>query len=302
MNINLDLYNYFYYVCEFKSITKAANFLYVSQPAITKQIKKLENILGKKLIIRNTRGIELTKDGELLYNEIKTSIEILNSTEASFKEKTDKYDETIKIVAGHSTLKKFLLKSLTEYNKFYPSIKFELSTYRYQKSIQLLREGKVDLIFLTMEEISEKYSNIVFEKFMVVDDIFVVSKDLKTNFPDEIKIIDLNNYPTISLLKHTISRKWLNNYFNKNGLEFKPKYELSSTWLIDEYVSSSVGIGVLVKQHVIDKLNSGELIEIKTDVKLPQRTMAYAYKKDSIKYPIIKEFVEYIKRNNFIQD
>ena len=296
MNINLDLYNYFYYVCEFKSITKAANFLYVSQPAITKQIKKLENLLGKNLIIRTSKGIKLTEDGLYLYNEIKNSIETLNATEATFKEIRDKYNIVLNIEAGHSTLKKFLLKALIEFNKIHPEIKFKVSIHPYHESMQLLKEGKIDLKFLSMEKYTDKSNDIQIEKFMEVDDIFVISKNMKKNYPKKINLLELNNYPTVVLTDDMISRKIIDKHFEKNNLQFKPKYELSSTWLIEEYVSLDAGIGVVVKQHIIDKLESGELIEVKTNIKLPKRIMSYAYRKTSLKYPVIKEFVEYLKK------
>ena len=295
MNINLDLYNYFYYVCEFKSITKAANFLYVSQPAITKQIKNLEKNLGKTLIIRNSKGIELTEDGEFLYNKIKDSIELLNSTEASFKENRDKYNTVITIEAGHSLLRSFLLKAIIEFNKKYPDIKFSVCTRPYQESIQLLKEGKIDIKFLSMEKQTEPINDIVFENFMNVEDIFVVTKSTSKEYPKEIKLKDLNNYSTIVLTKDMLSRNFIDNYFKENNIEFKPKYELSSQWLIGEYVRLNAGIGVLVKQHIIDQLNNKELIEIKTDVKLPKRTLGYAYRKSSLKYSVIKEFIDFIK-------
>lgn len=298
MNINLDLYNYFYYVCEFKSITKAASFLYVSQPAITKQIKNLENLLGKNLIIRSSKGIELTEDGVFLYNEIKNSIEKLNATEASFKENCDKYNIVLRIEAGHSTLKKFLLNALIEFNKIHPGIKFKVCVHPYPESMQLLKEGKIDLKFLSMEKYYEKNSDIVVEKFMEVDDIFVISKEMQKGFPKKIKLLDLNNYPTVVLTEDMISRNFIDDYYKKFDLQFKPKFELSSTWLIEEYVSLNSGIGVLVKQHILDKLKSGELVEIETDVTLPKRTMAYAYRKTSLKYPVIKEFIDYLKKYN----
>ena len=297
MNVNLDLYSYFYFVCEFKSITKAANYLYISQPAITKQLKKLEKQLGKELFVRNNKGIELTENGKLLYNEIKSSIEKLNSTEATFKDKTNKYNETIRIVAGHSTLKHFIIKSMLEYNKIHPSIKFEVMTFKYHESIQLLREGKVDLIFLSTDEMFESYNNVTFEKFMDVNDIFVVSKDIKDNYPNKIKLLDLNKYSTISLQNNAISRKWLNDYFKDNNSEYKPKYELSNAWLVEEYALLDAGIGLVVKEHVIDELKNGKLIEIETDKKIPKRTMLCAYKTDSIKYNLVREIFEYIKKN-----
>ncbi len=303
MNISLDLYNYFYYVCEFKSITKAADYLCISQPAITKQIKKLESLLGKTLIIRNPKGIELTEDGNFLYHEIKNSIETLNHTEACFKENCDKYNITITLEAGHSSLKKFLEKPIIEFNKLHPTVKFKLTAHPFKESIQLVKEEKIDLKLISLGSNMDSYSDLLVEKFLEVDDIFVISKELKDTIPSKIDLLDLNNYPTIVLsndIKDILSRKFIDDYFALHNLTFNPKYELTSNWLIEEYVSLNVGIGILAKQHIIDKLNSGELLEVETDVKLPKRTMAYVVKRTSLKYPVIREFINFIKQYNDI--
>lgn len=300
MIMNLDLYNYFYYVCEFKSVTKAANYLYISQPAITKQIRNLEKRLGKKLIEKDSKGIILTRDGELLFKQIKNSIEVLNNVEAIFKEKSDKYNQTIRVVAGHSTIKEFLMPAMTNFNYMHPTIKFSISTFHSSVSIQLLKEGKVDLVFLSMNNVCEEYSNIMIEKFMELDTIFVVKNDLKLNIPKKIKLLDLNKYPVIALPNNSFCRRWLDNYFEDHNLIFNPTYELSNGWLIEEYVSRCSGLGILSKQHIISKLNSKEFIEIESDVKLPKNVLGYAYRKDSVNYQIIKEFISIIKKMNNI--
>ena len=100
MNIHFDWYNVFYYVCEYESVTKAANFLCVSQPAVTKIIRNLETTLSLKLIIKTATGIELTEDGKKLYEAIKKPIEELNEITHKLPEKQEVY--TIRINAGHS--------------------------------------------------------------------------------------------------------------------------------------------------------------------------------------------------------
>ena len=158
MDINLDSYKIFYYVCEFKNLTKVADILYVTQPAITKQIKKLEESLGKTLIVRTSKGIELTNEGELLYKEIKTPIESILQADNTFKSKVDNYEVNIKIIAGHSTIKNILLPAMVEFNKEHPNVKFEMSTSPYQKAIQKLRRNEVDIVFYTTDEMNETYN------------------------------------------------------------------------------------------------------------------------------------------------
>ena len=85
VTINFELYKVFYFVGEYKSITKTSEYLNVSQPAITKHIKKLENILNIKLIKKTSLGIELTAEGYKLYEKIKNPINNLLKIELKYK-------------------------------------------------------------------------------------------------------------------------------------------------------------------------------------------------------------------------
>lgn len=295
MNVSFDWYNVFYYVGEFKNVTKAANFLCVSQPAITKNIRNLEEALGKKLINKTTKGIELTEDGKILYNEIKEPIEKLNTTLATFRKRSNEYDKEICISAGFSTTRSYILKLLAEFNKKYPKIKFKLCSDDYDVALQRLREGKCDLIFFDTQEVKETYNNIITEKWITVDDMLVVSSKVKDKYPDYIKLKDLNNYPIICKLGGGTGRKNLENEFKKCGVKFLPTYQLSHNYLVEEYVKLGIGIGLVVNNLVKKELNNKELVPIKTDFKLPKRLYAFSYRKDSDKYQIIKEFADSLK-------
>ena len=82
MNINLELYKVFYYVAKNESITRAANELAISQPAISKSIKTLENQINTSLFVRKRDGVTLTEAGETIYNKIK---ELYSKSEGSVK-------------------------------------------------------------------------------------------------------------------------------------------------------------------------------------------------------------------------
>lgn len=292
MDISLDAYKTFYYVCEVKNLTKAANLLYVTQPAITKQIKKLEENLGKTLIIRNTRGIELTKEGQLLYNEIKPCIESVINIENTFKYKLDNYEANLKIVAGHTTIKKVFLPAMAKFNKKYPKIKFEMNTYPFSKAIQKLRSNEVDLIVFSEDELTENYNDIIIKDICEIQDILVVSNEIKRKYPDKISVLDLNRFPTISKNQNSSCRNIIEQIFKENGQKFIPTYELSNYWLVDEYIRLGLGIGLLIKEYIKEELQNGTLIEIKTEEQLPKRRKKYAIKKNSAYHEIVREFMK----------
>ena len=79
MFVNLDLYRVFHYVARLGSISRASEELYVSQPAVSQSIKRLEEQLGVRLLIRTPRGVRLTQEGETLYQHISQAYSLIEA-------------------------------------------------------------------------------------------------------------------------------------------------------------------------------------------------------------------------------
>lgn len=86
MNIDIEFYKVFCMVAESGSFSKAAEKLYISQPAITQTIKKLEEQLGGKLFYRNNNGVVLTEEGKHLYEYVKDSMEVIENASSKFQQ------------------------------------------------------------------------------------------------------------------------------------------------------------------------------------------------------------------------
>ena len=86
MNIDLEFYKVFCTIAEKGSFSGAAEKLYISQPAITQTMKKLEEQLGGKLFYRNNNGVALTEEGKKLYEYIKDSIDVISNASLKFKQ------------------------------------------------------------------------------------------------------------------------------------------------------------------------------------------------------------------------
>lgn len=294
MNLNFELYKIFYYVCSYMSITDAARHLYVSQPAITKQIQNLEQALGVVLFARSRKGIELTEDGKRLFKEIKTPVEKLLSIETSKGEMPN----IIRIIAGYSTSKIFLLKTLSKYNEIYPNVKFELNFYPYHEAIERLKNGKADIVFVNMKNHPNRdFDSLKLKKCFEVHDIFVIHKNYTGELPHTLNILKLNNYPIICKSGKSVARNTIENVYSENNKKFQPKFELSNNWLIEEYVKNCLGIGIITKEYIKEELNNKELIEVPIDVQLPVRDIGYALRKDYIYNNFIEEFINDIKDN-----
>ena len=85
MDQNLSLYKVFYTVANTGNISKAASELFISQPAISKSIRKLEQSLDVTLFSRNSRGVQLTEEGEILYGYVQSAFYSLQLGEAQLQ-------------------------------------------------------------------------------------------------------------------------------------------------------------------------------------------------------------------------
>ena len=128
MNINFELYRIFYVVANHSNITKASEELNISQPAISKSIKNLEDQLGGNLFIRTKRGVTLTEEGKEFYNYIKQAMEYINNAEKKFTNLINLETGCIKIGINTTLTKEFLLPFLEEFHSLYPKIDIQIIT------------------------------------------------------------------------------------------------------------------------------------------------------------------------------
>ena len=289
--MSYDTYNVFYYVCKFKSITLTANYLKVSQPAITKQIKKLEDSLGYTLFIRNKKGLSLTFEGEKLYEEVSKAIEIFNMIENKNNVSKPIDSGTIKILSGYATTKNILLPIILEFNKIYPNVKVLVEYNSIKESIEKLKKGEVDLIFMNDKDFDE-YKDISLTPFCELHDILVVNKEIKDSFPSFIKLKDLHNYPVIYKNYNTLRK-----FIIENDLKLKSICDLTDYWLIETYIKMNMGLGIVSKEFVKEDLEKQNLIEIQTDIKFPKRKISYALRKNCVLRPELTKLIELFNEN-----
>jgi DNA-binding transcriptional LysR family regulator len=146
MNVDFELYRIFYVVANAGNITKAADELHISQPAVTQSIRKLEGQLGGTLFIRTKRGVNLTEEGKEFYNYIKQAIEFINNAEHKFSQLINLETGCIRIGVSATLTKEFLMPYLQTFHKLYPRIEIQIETDVTIGLVPRLRKGMIDLI------------------------------------------------------------------------------------------------------------------------------------------------------------
>lgn len=260
MAINYEYYKVFYYVAKYKKISLAAEKLYVSQPAVTQTIQKLEDQLGGNLLVRTKSGIELTEIGQKLYDITCQSIETLDNVEYKFNKYENLEEGIIRIKTGSSLATMLLYKALEKFCKDYPNIKIEISSGAPSNSIEKLHTGEVDIVLVYLP-FDIEYSNMEIIECAKKEFVFAMSKNYKIQNNVKVsKIEDLNNYSLIVPIPESAAGKMFNAKFKNKINNFN--YVVTQESMKKEFIMRALGIGFILKDEIKNELESGEIIEI----------------------------------------
>ena len=296
MNINFELYRIFYVVANNLNITKASNELNISQPAISKSIKQLEEMLGGKLFTRTKRGVILTSEGKEFYKYIKTAIEYINNAENKFTELINLETGTIKIGISSTLTKEFLIPYLDTFHKLFPNIKIEIHTEISNILFNKLTNGLIDIvIFNESNRINNKDLNII--KCKEIHDCFIINKDYLNLQNKKLSINDLNNYPLILQTINSNSRTFLDDYCKSLNIKLNSTIDLASFSLVTEFTKIGFGIGYSIKEYIKTELDNKELFILKIKENIPTRYISLATSNNHIPNFSTKKLIEIIKED-----
>ena len=274
MNVSLDLYRLFYIVAKEGSISRAANILFISQPAITLQIKKLESELGVSLFTRTKHGVVLTEEGNILFEYIKVAMDNIINGENALSNLKNLDSGIIRIGASTTVSKHIVMPYLEKFHEMYPKIEIQIVNSLTTNLLKELRNGNLDILFLNLPMDENKDLKII--PITDVHDIFVGNKKYFDLTKGKISLEELNNYPLLFQKMPSNTRSYLNNYLKSNNTNLKPQLEVVSYNLIMDLVSAGFGIGYATKEFIKSELEKKELYEIKVEPSVPKRFIGIA--------------------------
>ena len=256
MNSNFEHYRIFYYVAKYENLTKAASAMHTSQPSVTRTIHNLEKNLGCRLFERSKTGMKLTPEGEVFYEYIAAGCSQFFKAESNLSDMLSLDNGTIYISATETALHCYLFQAMESFNARYPNVHFKILNNSTRKSINIVKEGNVDFAVVSAPfQIEKPLQQKVLRKY---HDILIGGKRFEELKGQKISIKQLAQYPWISLTPEAITRKFLNQYFEKNGLKFEADMELATTDMILPAVRHNLGIGFIPPEFAKDDLESSE--------------------------------------------
>ena len=293
MENNLNLYYIFYTVALHKNISGAAKELYISQPAISKAISKLEQSLDVILFHRSSRGVTLTMEGELLFTQVQTAFSAIRHGEEQLKKVNELGISQISIGVSITLCKYVLLPYLQQFVKDNPHIKVTITCHPTMETLRDIDNSVTDIGVVGIPSLPNGLTYIPFRE---IQDTFVTTdrylENLKIRVGNDRKAI-LNNATFMMLNKENISRKYVDMYLSSHQITMDNIIEINTMDLLIELAKIDLGIACVIKDFVKDELDDHSLTEVSLGRVIPKRKLGLVYKDDTIMTDAMKKFISY---------
>ncbi len=276
---NLEHFRVFYTVAKCGSLTEASKELSITQPAVSQAIKLLEESVNTKLFQRNAKGVQLTKEGELLFAYVEKGYEQFALGEKALKQMLNMELGEIKIGASDMTLQYFLLPFLESFHESYPNIKISVTNVPTPETLSNLEDGKIDFgIVTTPFMLPAGMESVAVQE---VEDIFVAGKSYLAYKNQILDYKELENIPLICLEGNTSSRRYIEQFLQEKEVLLNPEFELATSEMIVQFALRNLGIGYVVKDFAKEFIEEGSLFELRFRQMIPNRQICIVRNKKS---------------------
>ena len=292
MSVKLELYRVFKEVAEVGNITAAAQALYISQSAVSQSIKQLERDLQTRLFARNSRGVTLTAEGQMLYEYVRSAMGLLETGEEKLSQTRELQMGQLTIGASDTVTSQFLLPYLDTFHKRHPAIHIQIVSGRSHKVLGLLRSGKVDIAFASTP--ADDAGLRIYPCFDT-HAIFVAGAEYPCDFRHVYTLEEIAAFPLILLERKASSRLYLERFFLQNGLKLNPEIELGARSLLVDLAAIGFGVAGVTEEFVSRELESGRLRKLRTAFEIPPRSVDLCTLRDVPQTPAAQRFSDFVK-------
>lgn len=292
MSRDLELYKVFHTVAYYKNISRAATALYISQPAVSKSIKKLENTMDITLFSRNAKGVDLTTEGKIFYEYLDKALTIISAGEKVLTDLKDKKKGVITIGVSTTLCKHLLLPYLKPFMNQYPDIQIKIINKTTFDTLKQIDEGVIDFGIVSRPFDLTTYT---FIKLVDVQDIFVAEENylatLQIKHPNDI----FNKGIFMMMEVDNITRQYMDKYLLENNLVIKPEIEINTMDILIDFAKIGLGIALVIKNFLEKELTEGTLTEIPVSPPIPSRAVGIVHDKHKPLSIAAQTFLSYFK-------
>lgn len=293
--MNLTQLLYFHEVARLSHFTKAAENLNVSQPALSRAIKGLENELAVPLFIKKGRNVTLSEYGNALYEHTNFITEEIKNIKLKLNDLKESTNNSVSILINSASNQ--MLKLLVDFKKLYPSINIKITQLDRKEYNE--KKNEFDLIIKSERESASLNNQVnLLEELLMA----VVPLSNKLSKKSCIELKDLANEKFVFLSKNKDLREIIEYYLQKVGINPKVEFENNSPAIIKDYIKTGLACSIVPQITWKDLLTNNKMKVLKVCNPTCKRYVILEWKKKGyitktstiLKDYIIKNFKKYI--------
>ena len=301
MDQSLSSYRIFYEVARTENISRAAKELYISQPAISKAISRLEQNLDTTLFLRSSRGVRLTETGELLFRQVESAFQAISQGEEQLRKVQELGMGHLSIGVSTTLCKYVLLPHLSLFTRENPHIQISISCQSTYQTMEALEKGTVDIGLIGENDRMDKFH---FHPVQEIRDVFVCTQRYLDNLCKRVSFSgspssrDIISHSTLMLLdKENITRQYMEKYLVKEEITAAQTIEITSMDLLIDFAKIDLGIACVIEVFVQEELDTGKLISLPLPVSVPSRKVGFAYLKNQTCSATAEKFSDFCMKH-----
>lgn len=280
------------------SVSRAAEALYVSQPAITLQLQALERDMGVRLLERSGRRLIPTHEGQLLYDLARPLVEGIDGLDATFRDQVRGLDAgELHVAAGSSTILYLLPRIVAAFREEHADVRLSLHNVTGASGLDLLRSDAVDLAVGSMLDVPVDLSYAPVYRF---DPMLITPPDHPLAKKAELKLEDLSPYGLILPPKRLTTYRLIDLVFQQNRVPYTVALEVGGWEVIKQYVAMDLGISI-VTSICLTGADRERLAARSLAKYFPARSYGVVMRKGKYLSPQARAFVDLIKPDLFLR-
>ena len=286
--MNLDNLKSFYYTAKFNSFTKAALYLNITQPSVTRQVQDLQEKTGFALINKTGKSFLLTDAGNMLYSMAETIFEIESRIEESINDYKRQKKGNIVINTINSFCSYYLPDFMPKFIEKYPEIK--VSIYAMPDENVVSTTSKLENDFGI---VSHKVKNpkIISHELFCEEIVLISSPTQPLAKKEKVALAQLNNLPMILFEKESGTMYSTEGFMRRNRISFKTVCTISDSEAVKNMVRQKAGYALISKKVVEKEVASGDLVAVHINDSFLTRKFYMIYHKDKYFSENLKSFI-----------
>jgi LysR family transcriptional regulator, putative pyruvate carboxylase regulator len=285
-------------VARLGSVSRAAEALFLSQPAVSLQLQALEREYGARLLERSGRRLTLTREGEALYELARPLVEGMDNLESSFRERVRGLDAgELNVAAGSSTILYLLPKIIEAFREAHPKVRVSLHNVTGAGGLDLLRSDAVDLAVGSMLDVPADLDYAPVYRF---DPMLITPPEHPLATKPELTLEDLSPYGLILPPQRLTTYRMVDLVFQRARVPYTVALEVGGWEIIKQYVAMGLGISI-VTAICLGEADRARLAARSLARYFPSRSYGVVVRKGKYLSPQARAFTELIKPELFMR-